>query len=622
MGLVLACSQSVAGNASTRLLFDPTAAGSANRFKVSSGQVTVSASKYTVEPGVVVSVLPADQDYPGVDLKLEPESGWDLSEFGHVEAKITNLGKTGVAVSMRLDNAGDWRNSPWNTEQKFIEPGKTETLKVIFGYAYGYKPDYKLDPSKIINLKLFTGKVREAVQFRIDSIIAAGPASEMPHLQANSIRVAPDFGFLIGGGSGMQSMKQVTSKTGKLTASASGVAISFAADTEERSVIIKPDVGRWDLRRYLQVDLKLKNTGREPIEPRLTLLSNGGSTAAATTAPIAPGATGVLVASFIPTTPWQGPSDIKGKTLEGAGGTKFTSDTVSALVIALPSATTAQSFEIESAIAGVSTSRLPDWLGKRPPVQGDWVETFVDNFDGSVIDQSRWSVVGPNYWDKNSRWSKDNVIIGGGKLRLHYERRTGPHNDEPNGAVKDHSSGYLATYGKWTQKYGYFEARMKLPTAPGLWPAFWMMPDRGVKAGEEWRRQDTTNGGMEFDIMEHLTRWGPYRLNIAMHWDGFGKEHKSTGSSNIYFAPDAEGFVTTGLLWERGKVVYYVNGAEVARWENARISDVPADLMFTLPMGGWDNSPLDDTKLPDDFVIDYVRCWQRKDRKDSLGARQ
>jgi hypothetical protein len=35
--------------------------------------------------------------------------------------------------------------------------------------------------------------------------------------------------------------------------------------------------------------------------------------------------------------------------------------------------------------------------------------------------------------------------------------------------------------------------------------------------------------------------------------------------------------------------------------------------MFTLPMGGWDNNDLDDARLPDDFTIDYVRVWQRKD---------
>jgi hypothetical protein len=35
--------------------------------------------------------------------------------------------------------------------------------------------------------------------------------------------------------------------------------------------------------------------------------------------------------------------------------------------------------------------------------------------------------------------------------------------------------------------------------------------------------------------------------------------------------------------------------------------------MFTLPQGGWDNNAVDDKQLPADFVVDYVRVWQRKD---------
>src|SRR5207237_878222 len=160
-----------------------------------------------------------------------------------------------------------------------------------------------------------------------------------------------------------------------------------------------------------------------------------------------------------------------------------------------------------------------------------------------------------------------------------------------------------------TQRYGYFETRIKSPKAPGLWPGFWMMPDRGVNVGPQWKRQDTAHGGMELDIFEQLTRWGPYRTNIAMHWDGYQKKHKQTGSPYIYFQPDKDGFLTVGLLWSPGLLVYYYNGAEVARWECDRISNIPADLMFTLPMGGWDNSPLDDKTLPDELVVDYVRCW-------------
>ena len=151
---------------------------------------------------------------------------------------------------------------------------------------------------------------------------------------------------------------------------------------------------------------------------------------------------------------------------------------------------------------------------------------------------------------------------------------------------------------------------MKLPVVDGLWPAFWMMPDRGAE--EQWKRQDTANGGMEFDIMEHLTRWGPFNYHVALHWDGYGKEHKSTGAA-VYIQPDTEGYFTSGCLWLPGRLVYYANGREIARWESDRVCRAPMCMMFTMPVGGWDNNQLRDDQLPVDWSIDYVRAWQRKD---------
>ena len=40
---------------------------------------------------------------------------------------------------------------------------------------------------------------------------------------------------------------------------------------------------------------------------------------------------------------------------------------------------------------------------------------------------------------------------------------------------------------------------------------------------------------------------------------------------------------------------------------------MPANLIVNMVTGGWDNLPLDDAKLPADYQIDWVRCWQRKD---------
>ena len=247
------------------------------------------------------------------------------------------------------------------------------------------------------------------------------------------------------------------------------------------------------------------------------------------------------------------------------------------LVIATDKADAERALSVQSIKADLPALQLPDWLGKRPPVDGDWIQTLNENFDGP-LDPSIWEVKGANYWDKQSHFSKDNVIVENGNAKLRYEKKTGFHNDDPKEKQTDWQSGYLHTYDKWAQRYGYFEARMKLPKAPGLWPAFWMMPDRGHRADPQWKRQDTKFGGMEFDIMEHLTRWGPNRYNIAMHYDGYDKDHKSIGSDKIYAQPDKDGYITSGLLWLPGQAIFYANGKEISRWETERISAIPSIL--------------------------------------------
>jgi len=250
-------------------------------------------------------------------------------------------------------------------------------------------------------------------------------------------------------------------------------------------------------------------------------------------------------------------------------------------------------------------------------VEGDWTMTLEDNFDGDKINENTWSSLGSNFWDKRSHFSKDNTFVKDGKLHLRFEKKRGFHNDDPSSNKEtDYATGFLQSYGKWTQRYGYFEARLKPPAANGLWPAFWLMPDRGMKyATEQWKRQDIAKDGMEFDIYEPLTGWGPHRYGIAMHWDGYGKNHKAAGST-VYAAPDRDGFITVGLLWTPGSAVFYCNGQECGRMENERISNLSSEIIFTLPSGGWDNTPLDDKELSGDqadFIVDYVRVWQRKD---------
>ena len=219
--------------------------------------------------------------------------------------------------------------------------------------------------------------------------------------------------------------------------------------------------------------------------------------------------------------------------------------------------------------------------------------------------------------DKVTHWTKDNLILGDGKmLRMRFEKKTGPQNDEPDGVQTPYACGALGTAGKWVQRYGYFEARVKLPDVPGLWPTFWLMPDRGPTVSPELRSH-TGYGAMEFDIMEHLTRWGPYRYNNAQHWDGYEKDHKQTGALS-YIRPDKDGFITAGFLWTPGHIAYYCNGTLINSWDAPRISNVPSFIIIGEYTGGWDNDAIDDKQLPVDYLINYVRVWQRKDLASSV----
>ncbi len=258
-----------------------------------------------------------------------------------------------------------------------------------------------------------------------------------------------------------------------------------------------------------------------------------------------------------------------------------------------------------------------DWVGKKPPVDGDWVQTLDENFDGSQLDAKFWMPRSPEdepHQGETQRYALENVTVGDGVMKIKCEKRTGYQYDLTSTKPRDYSTGIVTSFGKWTQCYGYFEARMKLPTARGLWPAFWMMPDRGEGAGVWWARQDTAAGGMEIDILEHLAEWGAGRYNIATHWDGYGKDHKTWGSDQTFYGPTPDGWHVWGMLWEPGKITWYCDGIKKAEFANDRVGSVPGYLIFCVQMGSWATKDVDLAKLPDSFQVDYVHAWQLKSR--------
>ena len=135
------------------------------------------------------------------------------------------------------------------------------------------------------------------------------------------------------------------------------------------------------------------------------------------------------------------------------------------------------------------------------PKDGKWKLTWSDEFNGpngSSVDPSKWVVeVGGEGWGNQEleyyTSRKENVYIHDGKLVIEARREdyTGA-----DGVKKNYTSARMKTAGKFSQAYGRFEARIKIPSGQGMWPAFWMLGDDIDKAG--WPACG------EIDIMENI----------------------------------------------------------------------------------------------------------------------
>lgn len=421
---------------------------------------------------------------------------------------------------------------------------------------------------------------------------------------------------------------QIESRGAKTTLAAAGAQITFPKNAKRPGAFIRPPAGViWNLCKYNQVEFSFSNPGTTPVRV-FCRVDNGNAdgvvNCATADAVIGPGAKGKVIVPFVTSKVW----DFADK----RSGFRFNSDHVISVLVSAESGGEDVRIDLEGVRASVAPPpAMPEWLGRKPPVPGEWIMTFEDDFDGKSLDPARWTIPDKkddgkggtfplefdgmgSWWDGVSVHVAKNAYVENGCLVLKTDKPNDMQISDPKLKNRKYRSSVVTTFGKFAQKYGYFESRMKLPSALGMWPAFWLMPDRGKDAGIWWKRQSTHDGGMEFDIMEHLVRFGPFRYNIAMHWNGYEKDHKFVSTDNIYIQNDKDGFLTSGLLWEPGTASYYCNGALVAVWKNDRISSVPEYIMYTMPVGGWGTDGIvEDEKLPALFIVDYVRVWQKKE---------
>ncbi|WP_309398521.1 family 16 glycosylhydrolase [Cerasicoccus maritimus] len=558
------------------------------------------------------------------------DSGWDLSGYTGVEIEITNPGQETIGVGMRVDNQGPWKDKPWSTNYTRLKPGETKTLQVTFGMERN-EPGYPIDPSRITKIQLFTMKPKSPVVIQVSDLkgfvsenaesaqTEAGTIGQTnmnrPRIQGDLINLdhATDFSgykkhhtdvHLIQGGDEYS------------------LEIDFKNNTQYPALHFPIPEGGWNLSDYAGVAVQVTNPSEEKIGVGMRVDNKGDWKKKpwnSSYTRLKPGETKTLQVVFgmdgnNPGYPLDSTriSNIQLFTMKPKSPVKV-------IIKDLKAFGSPQNIPEQASNDGYSSPKdittpvtPAEWVGQRPPVDGDWVMTFEDTFDGDSLDETKWTKC-DDHFSRFFIYQEENSYVESGVLKLRAEKK----------AVdgRQYTSGQIESFGKWAQQYGYFEARVKLPTTRGFWPAFWLMPDRFVDGPSDqrsiWIRNSTQWGGMEFDIMEHLCEWGPGRNNVAVHWDGYRDDHKSWGTNKAFFGPTPDGWHNFGMLWEPGKLTWFIDGVKKAEWSNERVGSVPAYMKISLQLGGWATEDIDMGNIHQTYDIDYVRVWQKQEYIDN-----
>jgi beta-glucanase (GH16 family) len=165
---------------------------------------------------------------------------------------------------------------------------------------------------------------------------------------------------------------------------------------------------------------------------------------------------------------------------------------------------------------------------------------------------------------------------------------------------KPYVSGLLQTAGSFSQLYGYFEMRAKLPAGNGVGAAFWMIPEDG-----SWPP--------ELDIMENL---GQDRSTVyqTIHTGTTASDSKLLQVAVAVPGGDASsGFHTYGVDWEKDFVTFYVDGKATKQFATPASMHKPMYMILENDAAGavpkW-GKPVDaSTRFPADFQVDYVRAY-------------
>jgi len=232
--------------------------------------------------------------------------------------------------------------------------------------------------------------------------------------------------------------------------------------------------------------------------------------------------------------------------------------------------------------------------------------TFIDDFDGpagSPPDPTKWTYdVGGGGWGNDELQvytdSRENSQLDGeGHLVLRALKTEHPGLETPS-----YTSARIKTEGRFSQRYGHWEARLRINSTAGAWPAWWAMGVNFSSVG--WPQCG------EIDMLEDF---GHSAVESSVHnVDAVGNlSSRSFGTDN-----DFE-FHTYRMDWNAGSISFSRDGVLYGegQWPADESSELPKNpdqpmfMLLNLAIGGRVGTPLASEQFPIELVVDYIRVW-------------
>lgn len=240
----------------------------------------------------------------------------------------------------------------------------------------------------------------------------------------------------------------------------------------------------------------------------------------------------------------------------------------------------------------------------------------VATFTNLVLDENFDNDGAPN----DQVWGFDigNGIDGWGNQELQYYTDRPENVTIQNGVLlitaqqesfqgSEYTSARLLTKDKFEQRYGRFEARIRLPFGQGIWPAFWML---GADIDENpWP------GAGEIDIMEYRGQ-NPTVLIGSVHGPGYSGGEAISKEYTLQNDRFDTGFHIFGVEWGPEYVNFYVDDVLYNQITPEDVTgpwvfDKPFYILMNLAVGGtFVGSPNAETEFPQTMIVDYVRVYK------------